>query len=123
MKNGRGKTILAWVLLIAIPLCGTCLQMCIDRLCSDMTDLLTLARETTAPLPLEQAIDLWADHQLLLTSLVTHEETDAVTQSLHKALAFLYADNTEEFYASVDEGLVDLTVVRNFDRPSIRTIF
>ena len=123
MKNGRGKTILAWVLLIAIPLCGICLQMCIDRLCSDMADLLTLARETTAPLPLEQAIDLWADHQPLLTSLVTHEETDAVTQSLHKALAFLYANNTEEFYASINDGQVDLEVVRNFDRLTIRSIF
>ena len=123
MKSGKGKTILAWTLLLAIPLCGVLLQMRIERLCADMADLLTLARENTAPLPLEQAIDLWEDHQLLLTSLVTHEETDAVTQSLHKALAFLYADNTEEFYASIDEGQVDLEVVRNFDRLTIRSIF
>lgn len=121
--GGRGKLLLAWGLLLALPLTGLFLQGRIDTLCDAVSRHLERSQTTADGTPLEEAIALWLDHQQLLTSLVTHEEVDAVTESLRKALAFLYADNPEEFYASLREAEVDLTVVRQFDRLSIRSIF
>ena len=123
MKSGKGKTILAWVILLAIPITGFFLQRHIDTVCTDISVLLHQAGQEISPRTLEQAMELWKNHQLVLTTMVPHEEVDAVTQSFQRALAFLYADNTEEFHATIAETLADLEVVRNFDRPSIRTIF
>ena len=123
MKSGKGKTILAWAILLSIPITGFFLQRHINTVCADISELLHRAEQEIASPPLEQAIDLWKDHQLVLTALTPHEEVDAVTQSLRRSLAFIYADNTEEFYASIAEALAELEVVRTFDRPSIRTIF
>jgi len=121
--GGRGKLLLAWGLLLALPLAGLFLQGRIDALCRQIDVHLAESQTMAEGAPLEKAIDLWLDHQRLLTALVTHEEVDAVTESLRKALAFLYADNPEEFYAALREAEVDLGVVRQFDRLSIRSIF
>lgn len=123
MLKGKGKTILAWIILLSIPLTGLWCQHSIGRLCDAAEDDLKTARAALEASALESAISRWQDHQLLLTTLITHEEVDAVSQSLRRSLAFLEADNTEEFYAALDEALVDLTVVRQFDRISIRSIF
>jgi len=121
--GGRGKLLLAWGLLLALPITGLFLQGRIDALCRQIDMQLADSQTMADGTPLEEAIDLWLGHQHLLTALVTHEEVDAVTESLRKALAFLYADNPEEFYAALREAEVDLGVVRQFDRLSIRSIF
>lgn len=121
--GGRGKLLLAWGLLLALPLTGLFLQSRIDTLCRQIDVHLEESQTMADGAPLEKAIDLWLDHQRLLTALVTHEEVDAVTESIRKALAFLYADNPEEFYAALDEAAVDLDVVRKFDKVTFRSIF
>ena len=123
MMAGKGKLILAWGVLLAISVVGFAMQTQIDRLCDAVDSRIEVSRSMAETAPLEQAADLWLEHQNLLTSLITHEEVDAVTESLHKALAFLYADNPEEFYAALDEAAVDLNVVRKFDKLTLRSIF
>ena len=123
MTSGKGKTLLAWSLLVAIPFCGFFLQFRIDGICSDIANLMAITREKGDPEPLAQAITDWDSCQRLLSALITHEEIDAVTQSLHRSQAFLHVGNMEEFYAAINEALTDLDVVRNFDRLTIRSIF
>ncbi|MBQ3091146.1 MAG: DUF4363 family protein [Clostridia bacterium] len=123
MRAGKGKLILAWGVLLAIPLVGFAMQWQIDRLCDTVDRGIEASRSMAEATSLEQTADLWQRHQSLLTALVTHEEVDAVTESIRKALAFLYADNPEEFYAALDEAAVDLDVVRKFDKVTFRSIF
>ena len=120
--KGKGKILLAWGILLAIPILGFFFQYRIEGLCTEIEHHLRQAEAMTAA-PLKEAIELWEDHQKLLTALVTHEEVDAVRESLRRAMAFLEADNAEEYAAALSEARADLTVVRNFDQLTIRSIF
>ncbi len=121
--KGNGKILLAWGLLLAIPLLGFFLQIRLDRLCTQIDGKLENSRNMASPQELEEASALWLDRQILLTTLVTHEEVDAVTLGLRRALAFLYADNPEEFYAAIEETAAHLRIVRQFDKITIRSVF
>lgn len=123
MKN---KVLLAWVILLAIPLGGWLLHRHVEQCCDAVDAWLTAAQEADDPgdpTAIYQANALWQDNQHLLTTLVTHEEVDTVTLGLTRAVANFNTGSAEEYYAAICETRAALRIVRDFDQPTLRSIF
>ncbi|MEA4921143.1 MAG: DUF4363 family protein [Clostridiaceae bacterium] len=124
----KGKVIIACIIIICIPLVGVLAQLRVHNLCDETKELVKQAIEdcnNNAPdqTTISSAIELWEKHESFLTSLITHEEVDTVNLSLCSAKALIETGDIEGYYEALNQAIVNIRVVRNFDKPTIRSIF
>jgi|GEM_PF-1596864 len=122
----RLRVIVACLLLLAIPAAGLWGRAAVCARCGAVLDHIDAAikrGETFLPEEVDAAIALWRESETLLTSFVTHEEVDEALTSLLSARALGLSGGTEEYCAALQEARQRVLIVRDFDRPTLRSIF
>lgn len=123
----RFKVILAYIILISIPVLGFFSHSAVKACCDETSEYISEAKNASSPSgvssSIENAARRWQKDEWILTSFITHEEVDAVTVSLVRAKALAEIDDNEELAEVLSECLSHIKIVKNFDKLSIRSIF
>ncbi len=107
--------------LLALVLCvGSVTQYRMEGLCNELCDLL---RDESAGESFSKAKERWSDHITLLSVMIRHDRIDNITEAFARAEAFLQADTEDEFRAEKAQIVSKLIWLREYDRPSFRSIF
>ena len=110
------RVIAAALLLAAVLGGGLLARRETVRLCGEMGALL-LEDE------LEEAVTVWNEGQLFFSFVVSHDRVDNLSQTLARAAAFRRAGTMDEYRAEVQDALLQLILLREYDRPGLRSIF
>ena len=123
----KAKVLTAYILLFAIPLTGIYVQHQVRDRCDTVLEYVQAAADAYPDQRMAEcigpAIDIWKDNGPFFTSFITHEEIDSVTVALVRSKALLYAGDTEGCFDALHEAIEGINMAKNFDRPSIRSIF
>ena len=123
----KAKVLTAYLLLLAIPLTGACVQHQVRDRCDAVLGYVQAAIDAypdeRMAESIDPAIDIWKDNGPFFTSFITHEEIDSVTVALVRSKALLYTGDADGCFDALHEAIEGINRAKNFDRPSIRSIF
>lgn len=72
---------------------------------------------------LEQAFNLWQRGLPFFCSYVIHDQVDVVSETFQRALGLLESQTWDEYLATLRELRFQVALVRDYDRPNIRSVF
>lgn len=82
-----------------------------------------LQREAPADLTLlQQAMEIWQRGLPYLSSILSHDRLDAVSGALFRAEGFLKAEDGGEALAEVRDALWQLSLLGQYDKPTVRSL-
>lgn len=82
-----------------------------------------LQREAPADLTLlQQAMEIWQRGLPYLSSVLSHDRLDAVSGALFRAEGFLKAGDSGEALAEVRDALWQLSLLGQYDKPTVRSL-
>ena len=113
----------SWVacgMLVLILCVGLLIQYKIELLCNDLCQLIQRDEEWES---FTEAHTLWKDHITALSVLIRHDRIDNITESFARAEAFLQDDTIDEYRAEIAQLISKLVWLREYDRPSFRSVF
>ncbi len=123
-----GRLAVAIGCIIVIAAGGILNLLFTSSLCNDMLSQIEISRRqvertgTDDAHALAQAADLWNRRSVYLSAFIGHDRIDDVTTSYRRALAFARQESFDEYLAELLELEALVRVVRDFDRPTFRSI-
>ena len=123
-----GRIAVAAGCVVAILIGGFLSLNYVISLCDEMLDTIDQSLEQVARTgsddadALTQAYDVWARHHTYLCAFIDHEQIDQVTNSFQRAMAFASYETYDEYLAELLQLKALLEMLKNFDRPSLRSI-
>lgn len=82
-----------------------------------------LQREAPADLTLlQQAMEVWQQSLPYLSSVLSHDRLDAISGALFRAEGFLKAGDSGEALAEVRDALWQLSLLGQYDKPTVRSL-
>jgi len=117
------RIIISVVILVSVLTAGTLIVNKVRIFCSDLIELTDEASETLSVQALDSIKERWDKKTNLLSALIPHEHIDAVTLSIYRARAFLLSQNEDEYKAEIAEVIRQLKIVKQYDFPTVRSIF
>lgn len=72
---------------------------------------------------MEQAYRIWQRNIPIFSTFVIHDQVDAVSGAFQRARAFLEFETYDEYNAEIMQLIQLIDFVRDFDRPTLRSIF
>ena len=112
-----------WVacgMLVLILCAGLLTQRRIETLCGELCRLL---QQDTVEVSFPRAYAQWKEHVTVLSVLIHHDRIDTITESFARAEAFLKDGTGDEYRAEAAQLISKLTWLKEYDRPSFRSIF
>jgi len=117
------RLVISMILLCCIVLSGVLLAKSIDNLCSDIIESAKTTAERYDVGLLNDIKYEWDKISNYLTAFIPHEYVDTVTESLERSIAFLNHNTKDEFDAEITRFINLIEVIRQYDVPSVRSIF
>lgn len=114
------RVVLAFGLLALVLIAGYAAQYRMELFCDELRLLL---KDTVSSESFLQAKKKWNNHVTALSVMIRHDRVDNITEAFSRAEAFLAAGTNDEFRAEVAQIISKLTWLREYDRPSVRSVF
>lgn len=117
------RMVVSIILLCGILISGILFVNSVDKVCFEVIKSTKTAAETY---DIEMLNDIqydWNNTSNYLSAFIPHEYVDTVTESLERAIAFLNHDTKDEFDAEITRFINQIEVIRQYDIPSVRSIF
>ena len=124
----RWRVATAFFLISLIICIGIVSSLQTRQLCDDILHHLTAIRQSielhgidrSDALP--QAQQLWQESLPFVCSIMIHDRVDDISRGFTHAAAFLELGTYDEYLASVNELILNFHILKEYDRPSIRSI-
>ncbi len=71
---------------------------------------------------LQQAMEIWQRGLPYLSSVLSHDRLDAISGALFRAEGFLKAGDSGEALAEVRDALWQLSLLGQYDKPTVRSL-
>lgn len=71
---------------------------------------------------LQQAMEIWQRGLPYLSSILSHDRLDAISGALFRAEGFLKAGDSGEALAEVRDALWQLSLLGQYDKPTVRSL-
>lgn len=71
---------------------------------------------------LQQAMEIWQRGLPYLSSVLSHDRLDAISGALFRAEGFLKAEDGGEALAEVRDALWQLSLLGQYDKPTVRSL-
>ena len=111
----RWRIWVAVLLLAAVLTGGLVTRRRTEELCREMGSLLVSGE-------FERSYALWQECTPFFSALVTHDRVDAVSQSYARADAFFRAGTGDEYRSEMQNTLLQLSLLMDYDRLTVRSI-
>ena len=124
----RWRVATAFFLISLIIFVGMVSSRQVTRLCDEVLYHLTTIRQSVERYgvdrsdALPQAQELWQQHLPFICSIIIHDRVDDISRDFAHAAAFLEMESYDEYLASVNELILNFHILKEYDRPSIRSI-
>jgi len=124
----RWRVATAFFLISLIICVGIISSLQVTRLCDDVLHHLTSIRHSVElygsdrsdALPQVQA--LWQRYLPFVCSVMIHDRVDDISRDFAHAAAFLKMESYDEYLASINELILNFHILKEYDRPSIRSV-
>ncbi|MEA5040375.1 MAG: DUF4363 family protein [Clostridiaceae bacterium] len=116
----RWRVWVAMALLAAILVGGIITLRLTDRLCSHLAASLDAAYSDGYGF--EEAYAFWRKYTSFFSALVNHDRVDEISQGFARAQAFLAAGTADEYRAEVESLLLQLSLIMEYDHPTVRSL-
>lgn len=111
------------ILLLAIIVSGILTTTYIESFCKEIIERTKNASEERDINKLASIKNKWIEKTIFLSAIIPHDHVDSITESIDKAITFLKYGTEDEFSAEITKFVNALTVLRDYDKPSLRSIF
>ena len=111
---------LAIGLLILATSAGLLIQYHIESFCVELCESL---REDRVDVCFQKAKKQWEEKATMLSVWIRHDRVDYITESFSRAEAFLESNTEDEFHAELAQIVSKIYLLKQYDRPDLRSIF
>lgn len=124
----RWRVATAFFLILLIIGAGILLSQRVTQLCDQVLQHLITIRQSVETRgtddsdALQQAQLLWEQHLPFISSIIIHDRVDDISNDFAHARAFLEMESYDEYLASIHELILSMNLLKEYDRPSIRSI-
>lgn len=116
----RWRLLIAIALLVAVIAGGLATLRKTERVCDTLSDTLRKAYADGAGF--EDAYALWQRSVTFFSALISHDRVDELGRSFAQAKAFLSDKTMDEYRAALLSILQQLSMLKEYDRPTIRSL-
>ena len=113
----------AVILLILITGAGIGFASYTARVCGELLEMNAAAAVSFDKVKLSEAAEAWRSRADILSCLIPHDHIDRITESYMKASVYIELGCLEEYSAELQSIKAGLTVLQNYDKPTLRSVF
>lgn len=111
------------MLLLIIPITGITTLIYVRTSCDDIVYEISKAAENYDIQNMLNIQKKWKNITFFLSIIIPHGHLDEISESIDRAIMFLKFDTKDEFSAEISKTIGNIEIIKNYDYPSIRSIF
>ena len=113
---------LSIIALSLVIILGTISLVYINRACNNILDIINNAERNPSINEMLKLKKEWNTLSFYLSITIPHNHIDEVCEALDRSIMFLKYGTEDEFAAELSNILAGVKIIKNYDKPSLRTV-